>query len=153
MTRKTQSAKSAKAIRDFRPLARIMLMQYANTLGLSPWIKSELLLSTVPGGKGIRCPGYRAPRTGEKRKRRVHLRMDRLPPEVKDVIIEARRVGLTWKETARAASSKAGIHLAASTVQRWYDLRVEQPGNDASRAELQKQIIALLEETLKAVRS
>jgi hypothetical protein len=94
---------------------------------------------------------YRRPRVGEKRKHRKPLRIDRLSAEVKGTIIAARRDGMTWEQTALAASAKAGIHLSHSTVQRWYDLRVEQSRHDAAIAPLLREIIDLLKSRLPAV--
>ncbi|MFL6313886.1 MAG: hypothetical protein ACJ71W_17450 [Terriglobales bacterium] len=80
------------------------------------------------------------------------LRIDKLPAEVKSAIIDARAEGRTWKETAHAASAIAGCTLHASMVQRWYDLRIEQPQNDASAiAPLLREIIDLLKSRLPAV--
>jgi hypothetical protein len=95
---------------------------------------------------------YRHPRTGEKRQRRSHLQIDRLPKEVKDAIISARSTGQSWKETANAASLKAGHCIPTTTVQRWYDLRVEQPAREAATngASL-SEIIRLLKSILSAV--
>jgi transcriptional regulator with XRE-family HTH domain len=99
---------------------------------------------------GKHRPGYRSPRTGEKRQHRMPLRIDRLPAEVKDAIIDARAAGQTWRQAAEAASTKAGQRLSTSLVQRWYDLRVEQPSKDAISKD---KIVSLLEEILLAVRA
>ena len=77
--------------------------------------------------KGEHKPGYRRPRTGEKRSVRQPLRIDGLSQEVRDEILKARAAGKTWEETAELASKTAGESLAMSVVHRWYDLRVEQP--------------------------
>lgn len=76
--------------------------------------------------KGEHKPGYRRPRTGERRSVRQPLRIDGLSQEVRDAILKARAEGCTWEETAEWASKKAGASLAMSVVHRWYDLRVEQ---------------------------
>jgi hypothetical protein len=95
---------------------------------------------------------YRHPRVGEKRQSRKPLRIDKLPAEVKAVIIESRATGMTWQETAEAASVKAGQRLSHTTVQRWYDLRVEQPQNGIGViAPLLREIIDLLKSRLPAV--
>jgi hypothetical protein len=71
---------------------------------------------------------------------------------VKDEIVTARAEKKTWKETAQAASAKAGRTLPVTTVQRWYDIRVEQPQNDAAAlAPLLREIIDLLKSRLPAV--
>jgi len=84
--------------------------------------------------KGEHKPGYRAPRTLEKRKVRQPLKIDKLDPKVRAAILEARAAGATWEETAELASKAAGTlsegglaePLAVSLVHRWYDIRVEQ---------------------------
>jgi hypothetical protein len=97
---------------------------------------------------------YRSPRLGERRKHRKPLRIDKLSPEVKEAIISARASGLTWKETASAASGKAGLHLSASTVQRWHDLRIEQPANEiATTNKSLGEIIRILKSILSAVQA
>lgn len=93
---------------------------------------------------------YRHPRTGEQRKYRMPLRIDRLPAQVKQAIIAARAGGETWKATAALASSAAGVSLSPSVCQRWYDLRVEQKD---SAVPLLRKIISLLEQLLQAVRA
>jgi hypothetical protein len=96
--------------------------------------------------------GYRHPRVGEKRQSRKPLRIDKLPAEVKSTIIDARANGMTWKETAHAASAKAGCTLPPTTVHRWYDLRVAQPQNGIGViAPLLREIIDLLKSRLPAV--
>jgi hypothetical protein len=96
--------------------------------------------------------GYRHPRIGEKRQSRKPLRIDRLPAEVKSAIIDARAEGRTWKETAHAASVIAGCTLPPTTVQRWYDLRIEQPQRDVPAiTPLLREIIDLLKSRLPAV--
>jgi hypothetical protein len=98
--------------------------------------------------------GYRPPRTGERRKCRMPLWIDKLPKEVRDEIIASREAGKTWKETAQIASAKAGRALPVTTMQRWYDLRIDQPKNDAAGigASL-REIIDLLKSILAAVKA
>lgn len=69
---------------------------------------------------GNHKPGYRAPRTGEKRKTRQPLRIDKLPEETRADIQTRRAKGETWDEIAEATK------LPPTTLKRWYDLRVEQ---------------------------
>jgi hypothetical protein len=76
--------------------------------------------------KGEHKPGYRPPRTGEKRAVRQPLKIDKLAQEVRNAILKARADGKTWEETAEAASKWNGEKLAPSVVHRWYDLRVAQ---------------------------
>ncbi len=101
----------------------------------------------MPKAATSRTTDYRAPRLGEKRRHRKPLRIDRLTPEVKAAIIAARDSGKTWKQAAEIASLTAGEHLAASTVQRWYDLRVAQPEREVPL----RRIVWLLEQILTAV--
>jgi len=79
---------------------------------------------------GQHKPGYRRPRTGERRQHRKPLTVDRMPQEVRDAIQEARAAGRTWEETteaAAAAARKLGAPAPSEgAVHRWYDLRVAQ---------------------------
>ncbi|HKW74852.1 MAG TPA: hypothetical protein VJN64_04945 [Terriglobales bacterium] len=94
------------------------------------------------------------PRTGEPRRQRKPLRIDRLPQSVKDVIVAARESGETWVHTAQLASAAAGIRLSPTTVQRWHDLRIEQPRKEeGSVSALLRRTIKLLEDIREAVRS
>jgi hypothetical protein len=70
--------------------------------------------------KGTHRPGYRPPRTGEKRKTRQPIRIDALPEEVRAEIQKRRAAGETWDEIAEATK------LPPTTLKRWYDLRVDQ---------------------------
>jgi hypothetical protein len=104
-------------------------------------------------GKPKHRPGYRAPRVGEPRRHRMPLRLDKCSPEVKAVIVESRASGMTWLKTAEAASAKAGQRLSPTTVQRWYDLRIEQPQSEVSSiVPLLREIIDLLKSRLPAVK-
>jgi hypothetical protein len=76
--------------------------------------------------KGEHKPGYKRPRTGEKRRTRQPFEIDKLSQETRDEILKARADGATWEETAERASKVAGRPLASSVVHRWYDVRVEQ---------------------------
>jgi len=78
----------------------------------------------MPAGK--HREGYQRPRTGEKRRTRQPLKMDRLPAEVRDAIQKARAEGKIWEEIAEIASKVAGTPLSDEVCRRWYDLRVEQ---------------------------
>ena len=103
--------------------------------------------------KNSRRHGYRAPRTGEPRKQHKPLKIDRLPQVVKDAITAARESGETWAHTAQLASAAAGIALSASSVQRWHDLRVDQPRKEeGATPALLRKIVALLESIAEAVR-
>lgn len=115
-------------------------------------LKNKFMTKGVTSTSGKTAASYRRPRTGEQRKHRMPLRIDRLSAEVKAVIVESRASGMTWLKTAEAASAKAGQRLSHTTVQRWYDLRVEQPQNDASAiVPLLREIVDLLKSRLPAV--
>ena len=107
--------------------------------------------SGLPVGKLPRTrkqvASYRHPRTGQKRKQRKPLRIDRLSRGVKDAIIAARASGEAWGRVAEMASAAAGQNLSRTSVQRWYDLRIEQQSIGAALRE----IIELLKPILKAV--
>lgn len=94
----------------------------------------------------------RMPRTGEPRKHRRILVIDRLPQGVKDEIVAARAASETWQITADRASAVAGRRLPRTSVQRWYDLRVEQPAKEAAMngASL-TEVVSLLKQILSAV--
>jgi DNA invertase Pin-like site-specific DNA recombinase len=76
--------------------------------------------------------GYHRPRTGKKRRIRLPLRIDKLPQEIRDLIQKLRAEGKTWREIGKATG------LPRTTLQRWYDLRVEQP-----RREIEIEALAL----------
>lgn len=76
--------------------------------------------------KATHKPGYRAPRTGEKRKTRQPFAIDALSEQVRNEIQKRRASGDTWQEISEASLKFAGRVLAVSTLQRWYDVRVEQ---------------------------
>lgn len=69
---------------------------------------------------GQHRPGYRRPRTGEKRRVRQPLKIDLLPAAARDRIVALRAEGKTWAETAQATG------LPVKSLHTWYDLRVEQ---------------------------
>jgi hypothetical protein len=80
------------------------------------------------------------PKTGEKRRTRQPLKMDKLPAELLDRVIAERAAGRTWEEmeelsprfeewdkTSEAIRAQfPGLRLPRVTLQRWYDIRVEQ---------------------------
>jgi hypothetical protein len=79
-------------------------------------------------------------KTGQKQQVRQPLKMDKLPQELLDRIMRERAEGRTWPEieemssrfdewgktSAEARAKFPGLRLPHSTLQRWYDLRVEQ---------------------------
>lgn len=80
------------------------------------------------------------PRTGERRKARQPLKIDRLPVEVRDQIQQLRAQGRTWQEieelstefvkwdslTTPVLNLFPDLKLPHSSLARWYDLRVDQ---------------------------
>jgi hypothetical protein len=94
--------------------------------------------------KGEHKPGYRAPRTGEKRKVRQPLKIDKLSQAVRDAILKARADGATWEETAELATkaNAGGLMLPPSQVHRWYDLRVEQVHREVLAQAERAQVVA-----------
>jgi hypothetical protein len=82
----------------------------------------------------------RKPKTGEKRRARQPLKIDRLPAELRERIQAERAAGLTWEEIEDISSRFKEweqvpekvralfpeLKLPHTTLQRWYDLRVEQ---------------------------
>jgi len=62
----------------------------------------------------------RRPKTGEPRQVNQPLRLDSLPQAKRDQIISMRRAGESWERIAKAVGEPA------TTLHRWYDLRVAQ---------------------------
>ncbi len=54
------------------------------------------------------------------------LKIDRLPQETRDKILELRAEGKTWWEIEILSEQFAGQRLPHTSLHRWYDLRVEQ---------------------------
>jgi hypothetical protein len=75
---------------------------------------------------GKHKPGYRAPRTGQKRKTRQPFVIDGMNEKVRAEIQQRRAKGETWQEISDASLEFAGRAFAVSLLQRWYDVRVEQ---------------------------
>jgi hypothetical protein len=80
------------------------------------------------------------PKTGDKRKTRQPLKIDKLPAEVRDQIQQLRADGKTWTEIeelsaefvkwdalpTRVLELFPDMRLPHSSLQRWWDLRVDQ---------------------------
>jgi hypothetical protein len=80
------------------------------------------------------------PKTGDKRKSRQPLKLDRAPELLRDRVMKERAAGRTWMEIeemsprfeewektpAEIQTQFPGKRLPHSTLQRWHDLRVEQ---------------------------
>jgi hypothetical protein len=111
--------------------------------------------------KGEHRPGYKRPRTGEKRATRQPLGIDKLEEKVRIEIQKRRAAGETWGEIESASSQFAGERLPANSLARWYDLRVAQVQREvleqAERARAlaatfaQKGFVELPEATLNAL--
>ena len=98
----------------------------------------------------------RRPATGERRRVRQPLKIDRLPVEIHDRIRASRDQGMTWGEIERDSPSwpqweKAdaaalalfpGQRLPHSNLRRWYDLRVEQALQEQDRQAIAAQAAA-----------
>lgn len=110
--------------------------------------------SQAPKKENSRKGRYRAPLTGQPRKQRKPLKIDRLPQSVKDAIVAAREAGETWAHAAQLASAAAGVPISASSAQRWHDLRIEQPRREEGAVPaLLRRMIKLLESIAEAVRA
>ncbi len=80
------------------------------------------------------------PKTGQKRKTRQPLKIDKLPMEMRDRIQQLRAEGKTWEEIEELSASFPGWdklplnvlelfpdkRIPRSTLHRWYDIRVDQ---------------------------
>lgn len=80
------------------------------------------------------------PKTGDKRKTRQPLKLDRAPELLRDRVMKERAAGRTWSEIEEMSPrfeewektapeirvQFPGLKLPHSTLQRWHDLRVEQ---------------------------
>lgn len=93
--------------------------------------------------KGEHKPGYRAPKTGEKRKVRQPFKLDRLDQKVRDEILKRRAAGQSWQEISDGSPEFAGHVLAVSVLHRWYDVRVQQAHDEAlAQSEVARQVVA-----------
>jgi Protein of unknown function (DUF3486) len=84
------------------------------------------------------------PKTGERRRTRQPLKIDKLPIELRDRIQVERAAGATWEEIEElsptfdewkkvpgdAQQMFPGLKLPKSSLQRWWDLRVDQVKRD-----------------------
>jgi hypothetical protein len=80
------------------------------------------------------------PKTGERRRTRQPLKLDRVPELLRDRVMQERAAGRTWMEIeelsprfeewektpAEIQAQFPGRKLPHTTLQRWYDLRVDQ---------------------------
>lgn len=98
------------------------------------------------------------PKTGEKRRTRQPLKMDKLPMELLDRVMQERAAGRTWTEIEEMSprfeewkkteeSIRAqfpGLKLPHTTLTRWYDLRVEQVKKEVLANQVRAREIAAL---------
>ena len=77
--------------------------------------------------KGEHRLGYKRPGTGEKRKVRQPLLINKLSIKTRERIKELRAEGKTWQEISDLSPKFSPQRLALSTLHRWFDLAVEQP--------------------------
>lgn len=105
------------------------------------------------------------PKTGEKRKTRQPLKMDKLPTELLDRVMKERAAGRTWLEIEElsprfeewgkveqtnkeawllAFKSFPGGRIPHTTLLRWYDLRVEQVKQEVLASQVRAREIAAL---------
>src|SRR5216683_7378936 len=93
--------------------------------------------------KGEHKPGYRRPRTGEKRETQQPFAIDKLPTEWREQIVKWRAKWLTWEQIEEetknfewkkleesdpelALSYFADKRIPHTTLHRWYDVQVAQ---------------------------
>jgi hypothetical protein len=90
--------------------------------------------------RGKHKPGYRWPRKGDPRRVDQHFKVEKLSPEVRAFIVEARAAqcqchnrkahGHTWEEIAEGASKLAGQSLSVKACHGWYWARAVQILNE-----------------------
>jgi len=102
------------------------------------------------------APPTRHPKTGERRRRRRSLQLDCLPLPMLDRIRAERDAGRSWAEIEQSSPQWPEWELAGSealtcfphrrlphsSLQRWYDLRVEQLRRDRERQALAAHALA-----------
>ncbi len=90
--------------------------------------------------KGQHKPGYRRPRTGEKRAQRKPFAIDKLPSSWRDRIIACRAKWIPFEQIEQESTTWEweklpqvlvlayfpSRRIPSSTLHRWYDVRVEQ---------------------------
>jgi hypothetical protein len=98
------------------------------------------------------------PKVGQKRQRPMPLKMDRLPQELLDRVMQERAAGRTWRELEELSPTfeeweKApeyvraqfpGLRLTNETLRRWHDLRVEQVKAEMLADQLRAREVAAL---------
>jgi len=88
--------------------------------------------------KGQHRAGYKRPRTGDPRRTRQPFWINTLPAKVRERIRELRSEGKSWQEIADLSVGFAPKHLPASTLQRWFDVHVEQPARRPEFNDIEK---------------
>jgi hypothetical protein len=98
------------------------------------------------------------PKTGERRRTRQPLKMDRVPELLRDRVMQERAAGRTWSEIEEMSPGFKewektpeevrfqfpGLKLPHSTLQRWHDLRVEQVKQEMLADQVRAREIAAL---------
>ncbi|HEV7521297.1 MAG TPA: hypothetical protein VGP89_09375 [Candidatus Angelobacter sp.] len=107
----------------------------------------------------------RKPKTGEKRRTRQPLKMDKLPMELLDRVMKERAAGRTWLEIEElsprfeewgkveqtnkdawllAFKAFPGGRIPHTTLSRWYDIRVDQVKKEVLASQVRAREIAAL---------
>src|SRR5690348_14056126 len=98
------------------------------------------------------------PKTGEKRRTRQPLKMDKLPAELLDRVMKERAAGMFWKEiedlsprfeewqktSEEVRAQFPGLRIPHTTLHRWYDLRFEQVKKEVLADQVRAREIAAL---------
>jgi hypothetical protein len=98
------------------------------------------------------------PKTGEKRRTRQPLKMDKLPMELLDRVMKERAAGRTWLEIEEMSprleewektepqirAQFPELKLPHTTLMRWYDIRVEQVKKEVLASQVRAREIAAL---------
>jgi hypothetical protein len=109
--------------------------------------------------KGEHKPGYRRPRTGEKREKQQPFAIDKLPSAWRDRIVALRAKWLTWEqieeetknfEWAKLEESDAELALSHfadrriphTTLHSWYDVRIQQEMGEMEKERQASEAIA-----------
>jgi len=84
------------------------------------------------------------PLTGEPRKTRQPFFINTLPRPTRERIRELRAEGKTWKEIEELSPTFSPKRLPHSTLQRWFDVNVEQKETANGRAEDEERLASLI---------
>lgn len=81
--------------------------------------------------KGQHLPGYKRPKTGQPRRTRQPFYINTLPAKTREGIRALRAEGKTWEQIEELSPTFSPKRLSASTLQRWFDVNIEQPAGTA----------------------